>query len=189
MKKTWEGIRKIVNVKKSTDFSISQLNVKGKIVDDALDIANNFNDYFANVGPNTEESVPKVPHISPSYYLKNRNEFNLIIAHISEEEILDIINSLPQKSTGPASIPLKLLLIVADIIVIPLCRIINLSFSSGIFPDILKVSKIIALHKGGSTQDSNNFRPISLLSVFDKMFEKIMHKRLYDFLIHQKIRF
>ncbi len=182
MRKTWEGIRKIVNVKKSTDFTISQLSVKGKIIDDPTAITNSFNKYFANVGPETEQNVPKVPNKSPSLYLRDRNIHTLIIAHISEQEILDIITALSNKSTGPASIPLRLLKIVADIVVIPLCRIINLSFQTGIFPDVLKVAKVIPLHKGGSTQETNNFRPISLLSIFDKIIEKIMHKRLYYFL-------
>ena len=49
--------------------------------------------------------------------------------------------------------------------------------------------KVIPIHKGGSTQDINNFRPISLLSIFDKIIEKIMHRRLYDFLEHHSILF
>ena len=52
----------------------------------------------------------------------------------------------------------------------------------GIFPDTLKVVKVVPLHKGGSTENLNNFRPISLLSIFDKIIEKLMHKRLYHFL-------
>ena len=90
--------------------------------------------------------------------------------------------SLNNKSTGPSSIPLNLLQIVADLIVFPLCHIINMSFSKGIFPEKLKIVKVIPLHKGGSMQDLNNFRPISLLSIFDKIIEKIIHKRLYHFL-------
>ena len=82
-----------------------------------------------------------------------------------------------------------MLKVVADIIVIPLCRIINLSFSTGVFPDILKVAKVIPLHKGGSTEELNNFRPISLLSIFDKIIEKIMHSRLYAFLEEHQILF
>ena len=187
IKKTWEGIRKIVNVKKSTHFSISQLNIKGKITDDPVEITNKFNNFFVNVGPETEKGVPKVPNTSPDKFLKNRNHFNFIITHISEEEILEIIQSLPNKSIGPASIPLKLLKVVADIIVVPLCRIINLSFSTGVFPEILKVAKVIPLHKGDSTDELNNFRPISLLSIFDKIMEKLMHKRLYMFLEEHKI--
>ena len=78
---------------------------------------------------------------------------------------------------------------MADLIVFPLCNIINMSISKGIFPEKLKIVKVIPLHKGGSTQDLNNFRPISLLSIFDKIIEKIIHKRLYHFLEHHHILF
>ena len=96
---------------------------------------------------------------------------------------------MANKSSGPASIPLYLLKLAADLIVIPLCYIINISFSTGVFPDVLKVAKVIPLHKGGSTQLVNNFRPISLLSIFDKIMEKLMHKRLYTFLDEHDILF
>ena len=62
-------------------------------------------------GPNTEASIPKVPNISPSKFLKNCNQINFVIAHISNEEILDIINSLENKTTGPFSIPVKTIII------------------------------------------------------------------------------
>ena len=128
-----------------------------------------------------KKKVPKVPNASPEKYLRNRNQFQLVIAHISDEEVLSIINALPNKGTGPSSIPLRLLKDVANLIIVPLCHIINLSFTSGIFPDLLKVAKVVAIHKGGSTEEVNNFRPISLLSIFDKIIEKLMHKRLYEF--------
>ena len=47
---------------------------------------------------------------------------------------------------------------------------------------LLKIVKVIPIHKGGSIQDMNNYRPISLLSIFDKIIEKLMHKRLYNFM-------
>ena len=132
----------------------------------------------------------KVPSLSPEHFLgKNSNPFNFIIAHISNKEVIEIIKSLQNKATGPSSIPMKLLHIVADLIVFPLCHIINMSFSKGVFPEKLKIVKVIPIHKGGSTQDINNFRPISLLSIFDKIIEKIMHSRLYDFLEHHSILF
>ena len=140
-----------------------------------------------NVGPNTEKDVPKVPNILPENFLKNRNQFNFIIAHIANEEVLEIIKSLNNKSSGPSSIPLDLLQIVADLIVFPLCHIINMSFLKGIFPEKLKIMKVIPQHKGRSMQDLNNFRPISLLSIFDKIIEKILHKKLYQFLEHHHI--
>ena len=108
--------------------------------------------------------------------------------HISNEEILHIVNSLENKSTGPFSIPLKLQSLIRDQIIIPLAYIISFSLSTGEFPDLLKLVKVIPIHKGGSTQDVNNFRPISL-SIFDKMIEKIMHKPLSAFLEEQNILF
>ena len=105
-----------------------------------------------------------------------------MIAHVSNEEILEIINSLENKSTGPYSIPLKMLSVIPDLIILPLAYIINLSFSNGKYPDLLKIVKVIPIHKGGSTQDINNYRPISLLSIFDKIMEKLVHKRFYNFL-------
>ena len=181
VRKIWEGIRKLVYVKKNTSFSISHLNVKNRIIDDPQDIAENLNDFFVTVGPETEKSVPVTPNMSHKKFMKNQNIFSMIIAHISNDEVLELIKSLPVKGSGPASIPLDLLKVVADIIVFPLCFIINTSFSTGVFPECLKVAKVLALHKGGSTEELNNFRPISLLSIFDKIIEKLMHKRLYAF--------
>ena len=167
----------------------SQLNVGGNIIDDDKELASNFNHFFVNVGLSTENAIPKVPNISPSKFLKNRNQINFVIAYISNEEILDIINSLENKSTGPFSIPVKLLSLISDLIIIPLAFIINMSIQSGVYPELLKVVKVIPIHKGGSTQDINNYRHISLLSVFDKIIEKVMHKWLYSFLENNDILF
>ena len=102
---------------------------------------------------------------------------------------MDIINQLESKSTGPHSIPVNLLKIITDLIIEPLCKIITNSFSSVIFPDALKICKVVPIHKGESTQNVNNYRPISLLSIFDKIIEKLMHKRLYEFLNLHEILF
>ena len=110
-----------------------------------------------------------------------------IIAHISTEEILEIINHLETKSSGPASIPIKLLKIIPDLIIIPLTKIINTSFSTGEYPIKLKIVKVIPIHNGDSKTDVNNYRPISLLSIFDKIVEKLIHIRLYQFLENNNI--
>ena len=82
-----------------------------------------------------------------------------------------------------------MLKLVASVVVVPLCRIINVSFTTGVFPDALKVAKVVALHKGGPSDNLNNYRPISLLSVFDKIIEKIMHRRLCEILDEHDILF
>ena len=189
IKKISSGIREIVNLKNTTSPKVFQLNVNGKTVVNLKEIASNLNNFFVNIGPSTESNIPKVGNIYPAKFMKDRQQFNFIIAHISEEEVLGIINALENKSTGPTSIPTKLLKMIPDLIILPLCRIINMSFINGVFPDNLKIVKVIPVHKGGSTQDMNNFRPVSLLSIFDKIMEKLMHKRLYDFLENNNILF
>ena len=59
-----------------------------------------------------------------------------------------------------------MLTVIPDLIIIPLVNIINMSFRTGEYPELLKVVKVVPIHKGGSTQDTNNYRPISLLSIF-----------------------
>ena len=114
---------------------------------------------------------------------------NFIIANISNEDILDVIKELENKSTGPFSIPVDLLKMIPDLIIFPLCEIINLSFSTGKFPDSLKIAKVIPIFKNGSVLEVTNYRPISLLSIFNKIIEKLLYKQLYDFLSNNNILF
>ena len=71
---------------------------------------------------------------------------------------------------------------ISQPISLPLCLIIDESCTSGIFPDNLKLAKVITLYKKGPRDNPNNYRPISLLSIFSKIIEKIMHERQYRFL-------
>ena len=79
------------------------------------------------------------------------------------------------KAIGPYSIPVYLLKILSEYIAVPLCDIINDSFFSGVFPDLMKLAKVIPLYKTSSPETPNNYRPISLLSVFSKIIKKLMH--------------
>ena len=177
-----------MNTKTAGITNISQIKVNGKEINDPKKIGNTFNNFFANVGPNTDKTIPK-PFKSPSSYLKNRINFHFVIALTSEDEILKIIQSLDDsKSSGPSSIPIKLLKRAAPCL-LPLCKLINLSFTTGIFPDAIKVAKVIPIFKSGFSDDMNNYIPISLLSVFSKLIEKIMHARLYAFVIENNIIF
>ena len=69
-----------------------------------------------------------------------------------------------------------------DIIAYPLSLVVNLSFEQGKYPQTMKTAKIIPIHKKGSKLDVDNYRPISLLSNVNKVFEKLMYERVYRFL-------
>ena len=68
-------------------------------------------------------------------------------------------------------------------IIHPIVHLCNLSLSQGCFPEELKIAEIIPLFKTGETTYFNNYRPISLLPVFSKIFERIMYNRLYSYLV------
>ena len=187
--KTCEGIKSIVNVNKKRISHLTQLKSNGRTLNNSEEIANELNSFFSDIGPSTEKRIPKNPKGDPMKFLKNRNELEFLITFVSNEEILDTLQNLENKSSGPNSIPIKLLKLIPDLILVPLCKIINNSFTTGVFPDLLKISKVTPIHKEGPTDDVNNYRPISLLSIFDKIIEKVMYKRLYNFLQSNNVLF
>ena len=71
----------------------------------------------------------------------------------------------------------------------PLSELINLSFALGKFPTILKIAKVIPIHKKGDKSECDNYRPISLISNISKLLEKLVHERLYSFLEKEKLLF
>ena len=79
-----------MNVKKNS-YKTSHLSIAGMIIDNDREIAPILIFFFVNVGPNTEDSIPKLPNLSLSKFLRNRNQIDFVIVHVSNEEILDVI--------------------------------------------------------------------------------------------------
>ena len=86
------------------------------------------------------------------------------------------------KVIGPNSIPAKIQKMSQQIIARPLAYLINLSFPTGVLPNLLKIANIITVLKKRESQDYNNYRPISLISKLNKLIKKLAQKRLYNFL-------
>ena len=72
-------------------------------------------------------------------------------------------------------------------LVIPLEHIFNISLQTGVFPDGMKIARIIPLFKNSNINDFTNYRPISLLSQFSKILEKIFHNRMMSFIEKKNI--
>ena len=124
---------------------------------------------------------------SEAFYQQKNND-SFIITATNKEEICKVISSLNiNKSFWPNSIPTKILHLVQDQISKHLATLCNLSFSTAIFPTILKTAKVIPIHKRDSRLEVSNYRPVCLLSNIDKIFEKLIHSRLIGFLEERKI--
>ena len=183
IKNTWKGIKTLININSTVKDQPTSLLTKKGLISQPNDIANTFNVYFSTIA---KELQGKIYHCGHDFnlYLKNKNEHNFFINPTNRYEVLNIINTISiSKAIGPHSIPTDIFHLIKLNISEPLTEIINLSFNTGVFVENLKTSKVIPVYKNkGSDLICNNYRPISLLSNVNKIIEKLMHIRLYNFL-------
>ena len=115
------------------------------IISDHKTIANAFNTFFTNIGETVITNTNTT--ISPfNSYLSNKPNCKFTFTLMSVEDIVQIINSLkPKVSSGLDELSNKMLKLIKDVIAPPLTIIINQMLNTGIFPDKLKISKVIPL--------------------------------------------
>ncbi len=112
-----------------------------------------------NVSHNVTKTIPRSKK-SPLCFMGDKINNSFFISPSFALEISDIINLLkPGKSAGPNSIPIKILKILYPLISAPLSQIINHSFECGIFPEQMKLAKVIPLFKKGCVVTASNYRP------------------------------
>ena len=131
--------------------------------------------------------------IIPMNTFLNTSNINEIILHLNNLQTVrrsspNVVSSLNiNKASGPFSIPNKILILLKQDISKQLADLFNLSFFSGSSPSILKTDKVVPVFKKGSKLNCCNYRPISLLSNVEKILEKLMYKRVYNFLTENNI--
>ena len=149
-------------------------------------VSNCFNNFFTTIADSIRsEMPPEYNHYSG--FLKDPNPNSIFLTPTTPEEVIKVINSFSaSKSTGPNSIPVHILKLLKHDISEPISFLINRSFTTGVFPSALKVSKVVPVFKNkGSPLVVSNYRPISLLSNIEKIYE-MMYSRLMSFLNHFK---
>ena len=182
IKKTWGKINEILSRKKK-DAELPSYFCDGKnILTKSEDIANCFNNFFCNIGPDLANSIKEPPGKSYQDYLKQNILSSFAFSTVDTDHVQKMIAELKSKSSfghdGVSSILLKKL--SPEIFKILTC-IINQSLMTGIFPDSLKTAKISPIYKKEDPHLTDNYRPISLLPVISKVFEKVAFKQVYDY--------
>ena len=162
--------------------SLTSLIDEGKTVTNPKDIAEHFNKFFIEIGTNMQNKISPTKKYYTDYLLNPNKEIFLTMP-TTDEEISGMISDLnARESTGPNSIPIKVMKQIKDVISGPLAKLTNRSFHIGVFSNILKIAKEIPVFKSESRVTCNSYRPTSLLSNIGKIIEKLMHKRLHSFL-------
>ncbi|KAG8286904.1 hypothetical protein J6590_108626 [Homalodisca vitripennis] len=180
-KTTWQIINKETKKNKSKCEGNLVLKTKESSISDPSLIAISFNDYFINV---TDALLKDLSSVQPKYdKCDNHKPGNTLLKFqcppLTETELIQIFDSLKNKSSsGYDGVPVKLIKFVKHSLSKPLLHLINSSLITGIFPDKLKVSKVIPVFKKGSATDIQNYRPISILPSISKIFERTMYHRL-----------
>ena len=170
IKNTWKGITSITAIKNLSSDIPKSLSCKGSIITNKVQISNIFNNYFATTAEKTKENInPSNKHFSD--FLKNRTQNSFFLSPTNKSEIQNISSLDSNKSVGPNSIPAKILKLLKNAISSQLADIFNVSFSTGVFPTILKIAKIVLVYKKDSKLDFSIYRPISLLSNIEKILE------------------
>ena len=180
LKKVWSTLKDLLG-KRNKHGGVKEVVVDGSVCSLDVDIANSFNKYFSSVGTNLDSQLPASnSHFSD--FMCPISSHSFFIKPTSPDEISEIILSLKRKNSELNEIPVSILCKVRSILSIPLSNLINLSFKTGLFPEILKCANIVPIHKSGPLNEVLNYRPISILPTFSKIFEKCMSSRLIRFL-------
>ena len=166
-----------------TITAINDPNNKNKLVKHSSNIPNIVNEHFASVGSKLASKIPSSQQHYLDFVSKNMSPtpsffFHPITYDCVKSEILSLPNN---KSHGWYSSPTKLLKCWIDIIAPVLSEVFNTSISLGRYPTKLKLSRIGPVFKSDDETDPNNYRPISLLSNFNRIFERLMYTRMMNY--------
>lgn len=180
-KKIWQVLRMAIFNKENERESIKEIKIDGQASKNKKEMANCINNFFINRHEtNIGMSIPN----GINYNITHQFEMN----DCTNEEIHNIIDNLNFKaSNGYDNVSARFIRKYKDELTEPLVKFINESFATGIFPEELKMGCVIPIYKSGSKVECQNYRAITKLSVFDKIYEEAMLSRLKSHLDKNKI--
>ena len=178
---TWRTINSVLSREKSNDDLPSFLTVDGQKIEDKKEMVNLFNKHFASIGEKLSNSIENCD-ASFGDYLRNESEQRFDFQFVTRQQVEDVIKKLKNKtSCSSDGVSSKLLKHLKEVVSEPITFLINQTFRSGCFPDVLKLARVKSLFKKGDVHDPNNYRPISILPAVSKVFEKIIQKQIVNF--------
>ena len=184
----WKHVRNISG--NNNDRQIpKEINVENERIYEGDEVIEKLNLFFSEISKKLMSEHPQqdIPFdfdkLTSYVNAKVPDSIKFTIPLMKNTDLISIIGSLDAtKATGLDGITPKILKKSADIVNPSLLKIINISVSTGQFPDLLKVAKIIPIHKSGAQGDPASYRPISILSIVSKVIEKHVTKHMFAFL-------
>ena len=167
--------------------------IDNKKVTDRRAIANAFNKYFNSIASQLNDSLidhssPSTPNIQLSSFtdfLMPSNQNSIYLHYCTTEELLEIIKNFDNNKAS--DIPIRIIKKSAHVICPTLAAYFCILMAIGKFPDVLKTGRVTPIYKKGDAEDIGNYRPVSTLPIFGKIFEKVIYNRLYGFALSENI--
>ena len=185
LSKQWRLINQILERKNKHKASITKLiNEKNESLTSNVEISNNLNSYFINIGPKMASKIPETE--TPNTISSSPNSF--FCEPCTEGEVFrEMMHLNGKKSVGIENIPIKFIKMSAEYTSSVLADRYNKCMQEGVFPSKLKIAKVTPIFKNGCRYTASNYRPISVLSPFSKIFEKIIYNRLNSYFSNHNI--
>ena len=184
----WKMINKMTNkINDKTDI-IEWLKIGNQNYYEHKLIAEEFAKHFSSVGKKFTGQIGS-PSKDINHYLSYipNNSKSIFMQPVTTQELEKLVNNLPnKKSSGYDNLSNVLLKQIKPSIINPLTLICNNSITEGEFPHDMKAADVIALHKSKERHIVTNYRPISLLITLSKILEKVVYKRVYNFLVENR---
>ena len=179
-KKIWQIINEVLSRKQRQSLNSITMQKDGKEFKTDEEISNCFNTFFNNIAIDIAKSIEKSKYSVDHYLQKSKKSIEKFeLKEVTCNEVYKIIMSLSnKKSKGPDNISNYLLKKVSPYIIKDITTCVNKSFKENCFPSLIKTAKINPIFKKGEPEDPNNWRPISQLSPFSKVYEKLYLKQL-----------
>ena len=181
--------KRVILEKRGKPLMSLEIKLNDAVISNSSELSNAFNDHFSTVEPRLANVIPPIANNNSSYTNNinvNNNKFSFSSINCSIV-FLHLIKLSRSKATGLDNISPKIIRECADLISVSLCDLFNKSLVSGIFPGDWKCARVAPLFKQGKSSDLNSYRPISVISVIAKVFERIIHDQLYNFLTNEDI--
>ena len=180
-RKTWNLINELTSRNTSKSTNILEIQVDNRTISSPGEIAEAFNEHFTSIGQVLAQEVPAA-EVNPEFYLSHTDKaFHLKTPSL--DVVFNLLRNIDEKkATGLDMIPSKLLKMAASIVTPSLTAIFTKSIITGIYPTEWKMARVTPVFKKGEKSDLNNYRPISVIPVVSKVFEKIVYDQLYQYL-------
>ena len=180
-KKAWKSINNLLG-KQNKHSKVNELKLGENILNNPKDIAEGFNSYFSNIGPDLASQIHTSSCNFETYVKKAKSEFPAF-QPTNINNVYQLLSGLSSnKATGLDKISCKIIKIAALVIADSLTYIFNQAITLSSFPDEWKMARVIPLYKSGHRNIPGNYRLISILPTISKIMERIVYNQLYNYL-------